>query len=154
MHNKAVCQISANLTNLFCQISNYLSYFWQTVRFCFYENPSVRSKEQFICVMKQQRDRNSNCQTGHCWTRRICSTSNFLHTECPKKMILVCQSLKSHWIHALTRGARANNPSVKNIRKHPVWNNYDKDKCFSCPVDFISISFTSFEDKNRSSKLV
>ena len=101
MHNKAVCQISANLTNLFCQISNYLSYFWQTVRFCFYENPSVRSKEQFICVMKQQRDRNSNCQTGHCWTRWVCSTSNFLTHKASKKDDFELSKLEE----PLTRGA-------------------------------------------------
>ena len=43
--------------------------------------------------------------------------ATFSHTQCPKKMILNCQSLKSHWIHALTRGARANNHSVKKHQK-------------------------------------
>ena len=98
--------------------------------------------------MKQQWERNSNCQTGHCWTRQICSTRNFLTHTASKKDDFELSKLEEP-LDSLTRGAWTNNPSVKNITKLPVWNNHDKDKCFRCPVDFISISFTSLKARKE-----
>ena len=115
--------------------------FLANIHVFFYEKPSVRSKEQFICVMKQHWERNSNCRTD-------LFNKELSYTTASKKYDFELSKLKEP-LDSLT-----NNPSVKNITRLPVWNNHDKDKCFSCPVDFISISFTSFEGKKRSSKLV
>ena len=91
--------------------------------------------------MKQHWERNSNCRTD-------LFNKQLSYTTASKKDDFELSKLKEP-LDSLT-----NNPSVKNITRLPVWNNHYKDKCFSCPVDFISISFTSFEGKKRSSKLV
>ena len=91
---KLFCQISANLTNLFCQISNYLSYFWRTFTFFFMKTQAYVPKNSLYVSW-------SSIGSVIVIVEQICSTSNFLTQQRPKKMILSCQSLKSHWIHWL-----------------------------------------------------
>ena len=74
--------------------------------------------------MKQHWERNSNCRTD-------LFNKQLSYTTASKKDDFDLSKLKEP-LDSLT-----NNPSVKNITRLPVWNNHDKDKCFSCPVDFI-----------------